>query len=108
MKFALNTESILRCGAVAIMPAVIAVQIVLGLGATAQASVTPAQRACTAFARWDHARTMPNLFALLTASERAPWVPVGTDVVVLYTDWRDHDTFDRADDIRALGQDCRR
>jgi hypothetical protein len=75
---------------------------------SASAAQTQAQRACTAFARWDHARTMPNLFALLTASERAPWVPIGTDVIVLYTDWRNHNTFDRAADIGALGQDCRR
>lgn len=88
--------------------AVLATIAVFTTAGSASAAQTQAQKACTAFARWDHARTMPNLFALLTASERAPWVPVGTDVIVLYTDWRDHNTFDRAADIGALRQDCRR
>jgi hypothetical protein len=91
--------------------AVTALAMTLGLTSAASASAvhaSPKAKACAAFSKWDHARTVPNLFALLTASESAPWVPVGTDVIVLYTDWRDHDTFDRADDIAALGRDCKR
>lgn len=69
---------------------------------------TPAARTCAAFRTWDHHRTTANLDALLTASETAPWVPLGADVVVVYTDVRGHDTYDLAADVKAIGQDCHR
>lgn len=68
---------------------------------------TPAARTCAAFRTWDHKRTAANLNTLMADSITAPWMPLGTDVVILFMDVRDHDTIDTRDDVTALGEDCR-
>jgi hypothetical protein len=61
-------------------------------------------KTCAAFARWDHHRTTANLNAMLTASELAPWVLVGTDAVVVYTDVRSKQNV--TDDVKSFRTDC--
>lgn len=67
-------------------------------------------RTCAAFARWDRHRTAANLDAMLTASERAPWVFVGSDAAVVYVDVREGPAgqADLADDVANFRADCHR
>lgn len=67
---------------------------------------TPAVRTCKAFARWDGYPSAANLNALMSDSIRAPWHPLGVDVVVLFTDVRDGDRYDLPADVKAIAADC--
>lgn len=77
------------------------------VASAAPASVSPAQRTCSAVRTWDHHKTTKNLDAMMATSVTAPWHPLGLDVVVLYTDVKEGDHLDQRADIQALGQDCR-
>lgn len=68
---------------------------------------SPKVTACHAFAVWNYHRTMAHLDAMLTASERAPWNPLGNDAVVVYADVRSGDTLDLSADVKGLAADCR-
>jgi len=69
--------------------------------------LSPTARTCAAFATWNHSKTAAHLNTLMADSIAAPWHVLGTDVVVLYTDVRDHDTYDAPSDAHALVLDCR-
>lgn len=91
----------------AVAAVVMALTMVTASGGAARAAAvraTPAQRTCTAFAAWERHRTTSHLDAMLTASERAPWTPIGADAVVLYTDVRSGEN--TAGDIAAMHGDC--
>jgi hypothetical protein len=76
--------------------------------ATVHVQTTPAQKTCAAFRAWDKHRSTANLDAMMTASERAPWHSIGTDVNVVYTDVRAGYKLDLAADVAGVRQDCHR
>jgi hypothetical protein len=71
------------------------------------AALTPSQKTCAAFWKWDHARTGANLNVMMTDSETAPWQHLGIDVGVVYFDARGHNRTDLPGDVAGVASDCR-
>jgi hypothetical protein len=83
--------------------------LLMALNTWAHAAVvtSPKSATCAAFAVWNHHHTTANLNHLMTASEYAPWNPLGNDVVVVYSDMRTGNRTDLPGDVSGLASDCK-
>jgi len=71
------------------------------------ATLSPTHRACVAFQTWNHHKTVRTAREMLSAAEqRHVSATVRTDLVVLYTEFVQRDTYDLPQDIPLTGQDC--
>lgn len=96
----------------AVIPVVAAVMLAgtatgAAIAQASPAALTPSQKTCAAFWKWDHARTGASLNVMMTASETAPWQPLGLDVGVVYFDARGHNRTDLPGDVAGVASDCR-
>ena|SRR5579859_5837097 len=99
----------IRLAVFAIATALVATVAMLATGQNANAATRPAspsQRACAAFAAWNHNQTRHNLEVLVTDSFTVPAKYLGSDIARLYADVEAGSAKYVSDDAQYLYEDC--